>query len=54
MFVIALNPPIRQGQTRYPFLVFQFERDDEIELDLNLEECVSFLAFSCRVIDFDN
>ena len=38
MFVIGLNPPIRQGQTRYPFLVFQFERDDEIEFDLNLDQ----------------
>lgn len=38
LFVIGINPPIRQGQTRYPFLVFQFGRDDEIELELNLDE----------------
>lgn len=36
MFVIGLEPPLRQGQTRYPFLVFQFEKEDEIEVDLNL------------------
>jgi len=23
LFVIGLDPPLRQGQTRYPFLVFQ-------------------------------
>ena len=38
MLVIGLNPPIRQGQTRYPYLVFQFDRDDEIDCDLNMEE----------------
>jgi structure-specific recognition protein 1 len=37
-FVVGVNPPLRQGQTRYPFLVFQFEREEEIELELNIEE----------------
>ncbi|KAJ1674326.1 FACT complex subunit [Spiromyces aspiralis] len=37
IFVIGLNPPIRQGQTRYPFLVFQFVRDEEAEIDLRLD-----------------
>jgi structure-specific recognition protein 1 len=36
--VLNINPPIRQGQTRYPFLVFQFEREEEVELTLNLNE----------------
>lgn len=31
LFVVALDPPIRQGQTRYPFLVFSFLKDDEAE-----------------------
>lgn len=34
LFVLALDPPIRQGQTRYPFLVFQFNKDEEIQVDL--------------------
>lgn len=37
-FVVGIHPPLRQGQTRYPFLIFQFERENEIELSLNLEE----------------
>ncbi|KAG0173932.1 FACT complex subunit [Apophysomyces sp. BC1034] len=38
LFVIGLDPPLRQGQTKYPFLVFQFVRDDEIDVELNLDE----------------
>lgn len=39
LFVLALDPPIRQGQTRYPFLVFQFNRDEETEVILqNIDE----------------
>ncbi|KAI8982116.1 hypothetical protein BDF20DRAFT_973230 [Mycotypha africana] len=38
LFVIGLDPPLRQGQTKYPFLVFQFVREEEIEIDLNLED----------------
>ena len=37
-FVVSLDPPIRQGQTRYPFLIFQFPSDDEIEMELNVTE----------------
>ena len=37
-FIMGLEPPLRQGQTRYPYLVFQFEREDEIELNVNLSE----------------
>ncbi|KAJ3044471.1 FACT complex subunit [Rhizophlyctis rosea] len=40
MLVIELDPPLRQGQTRYPFLVFQFSNDEEVEQDLNLEDDV--------------
>ncbi|KAJ2126775.1 FACT complex subunit [Coemansia sp. RSA 921] len=35
MFIVGLNPPIRQGQTRYPYLVLQFVRDEELAVDLN-------------------
>ncbi|KAJ2761959.1 FACT complex subunit [Coemansia sp. BCRC 34490] len=37
MFVVGLNPPIRQGQTWYPYLVLQFVRDEEMAVDLNLD-----------------
>merc|ERR1712048_981608 len=37
-FVISMDPPIRQGQTRYPFLILQFERDEEMTCKLNLTE----------------
>ena len=38
MFVIGLDPPLRQGQTRYPFLVFQIARDEETTFDIVMEE----------------
>ncbi|OLL23588.1 FACT complex subunit pob3, partial [Neolecta irregularis DAH-3] len=38
IFVVGLDPPLRQGQTRYPFLVAQFQREEEIEVELNLED----------------
>jgi structure-specific recognition protein 1 len=37
-FVLHINPPIRQGQTRYPFYVLQISKEDFIELDLDLTE----------------
>lgn len=37
-FVVGLDPPIRQGQTRYPYLVLQFVRDEELDAELNLDE----------------
>lgn len=38
LITIGLDPPVRQGQTRYPFVVMQYKRDDDIELDLNISE----------------
>ncbi|KAJ3065924.1 FACT complex subunit [Podochytrium sp. JEL0797] len=38
MFVIQLDPPLRQGQTRYPFLVFQFDRDEELDAEIKLDQ----------------
>lgn len=38
LLVIGLDPPLRQGQTRYPFLVMQFKQDEEVTLDLNLPD----------------
>lgn len=38
LITIGLDPPLRQGQTRYPFIVMQFKRDDDVELDVNISE----------------
>jgi len=35
-FIFGLEPPIRQGQTVYPFVVMQFSRDREEALTINL------------------
>lgn len=40
---IGLDPPLRQGQTRYPFLVMQFKREEEITIELNMTKYVGFL-----------
>lgn len=37
-FVVGLDPPIRQGQTRYPYLVLQFVRDEEMDAELNIDD----------------
>ncbi|KAK1921138.1 putative subunit of the heterodimeric FACT complex [Papiliotrema laurentii] len=36
--VLGLDPPIRQGATRYPFLVAQWPKDEETEAELNLTD----------------
>lgn len=36
--VLGLDPPIRQGATRYPFLVAQWPKDEEVDAELNLDE----------------
>lgn len=36
--VVNIDPPIRQGQTRYPYLVMQFIKDEHMELEINLDE----------------
>jgi structure-specific recognition protein 1 len=38
LIVIGLDPPLRQGQTRYPFIVMQFKKDEEVTLDMNMTE----------------
>ncbi|KAI5121084.1 hypothetical protein M0805_008597 [Coniferiporia weirii] len=38
LFILSLVNPIRQGQTRYQFLVMQFDREEEISAELNMEE----------------
>ncbi|KAH9065450.1 SSrecog-domain-containing protein [Lactarius vividus] len=38
LFILGLNVPIRQGQTRYQYLVMQFSREEEITAELNMSE----------------
>ena len=38
LIVLQIDPPLRQGQTRYPFLVLQFVKDEETELELNVSD----------------
>eukprot|EP00743_Colponemidia_sp_Colp-15_P002921 GILK01003160.1.p1 GENE.GILK01003160.1~~GILK01003160.1.p1 ORF type:complete len:580 (+),score=152.64 GILK01003160.1:54-1742(+) len=37
-FIIGLDTPVRQGQTLYPFLVLQFPKEREVEIDVQLTE----------------
>ncbi|XP_020295334.1 FACT complex subunit Ssrp1 [Pseudomyrmex gracilis] len=37
-FVVSLDPPIKQGQTRYHYLVFLFNQDEETSIDLPFTE----------------
>lgn len=34
---VALDPPIRQGQTKYPYLVMLFNKEEELDLELNID-----------------
>ncbi|KAI9775327.1 MAG: FACT complex subunit [Candelina submexicana] len=38
LMTIGLEPPLRQGQTRYPFLVMQFKNEEDINLEMNMTE----------------
>lgn len=37
-FVMSLDPPIKQGQTRYHFLILNFNKDDVTRLELNVQD----------------
>lgn len=37
-FVLSLDPPIKQGQTRYQFLILLFGKEDETTVELNMSE----------------
>nr|CAG4641539.1 EOG090X02Z1 [Eurycercus lamellatus] len=37
-FVVSLDPPIKQGQTRYHFLVLLFNKDEETAFEIPLSE----------------
>ncbi|KAL7420413.1 FACT complex subunit [Cryptotrichosporon argae] len=36
--ILGLDPPIRQGATRYPFLVAQWPKDEEVDAELNITD----------------
>ena len=38
LITLGLDPPLRQGQTRYPFIVMQLKLDEEVEVDLNMTD----------------
>lgn len=38
ILVIALDPPLRQGQTRYSHLVLQWNANEELDIDINLTD----------------
>jgi len=38
LFILGLSTPIRQGQTRYQYLVSQFSREEEITAELNMSD----------------
>lgn len=46
LITIGLDPPLRQGQTRYPFLVMQFKREEEVTIELNMTKYVKYIRFS--------
>lgn len=37
-FVIAMDPPMKQGNTRYPFLIVLFNIEETISVDLTISE----------------
>ncbi|TLD38656.1 FACT complex subunit pob3 [Venturia nashicola] len=36
LITIGLDPPLRQGQTKYPFAVMQVKKEEDVTLDLNM------------------
>ncbi|XP_076472913.1 FACT complex subunit SSRP1-like isoform X2 [Babylonia areolata] len=37
-FVVSLDPPIKQGQTRYHFLILLFNKEDEMTIEMGMSE----------------
>jgi structure-specific recognition protein 1 len=38
VFKVAVDPPIKQGQTRYPYIIFLFNNDENISIELTISE----------------
>lgn len=45
LFQISLDPPIKQGQTRYHFLILLFSKDEDVNLTLSMSEWVALPSF---------
>ena len=37
-FVIGLDPPIRQGVTRYHYIVLEFNKEDDVDVEITATE----------------
>ena len=48
-FALKLDPPMRQGQTRYPFLIMQFPREEEMEVELNMDEEIHTMKYKDKL-----
>lgn len=53
MTQLGLSTPIRQGQTRYQYLVMQFAREEETTAEINMAECVDVHP-SCALLSETN
>ncbi|ODQ83098.1 hypothetical protein BABINDRAFT_159555 [Babjeviella inositovora NRRL Y-12698] len=49
LLVLQIDPPLRQGQTRYPFLVMQFANTEEIEVELNVDDAEFAATYADRL-----
>ncbi|VEU23436.1 DEKNAAC104617 [Brettanomyces naardenensis] len=38
LMILQVDPPLRQGQTKYSFLILQFDTQEEIEVELNIDD----------------
>lgn len=38
LMILQVDPPLRQGQTKYSFLTLQFDSQEEIEVELNVSD----------------
>ena len=54
-FAVGLEPPIKQGMTRYPFLVFQFSSDEVMQVTLPESQAELDRRFHGRLrVDYDD
>ena len=37
-FVISVDPPVKQGNARYPFIICLFDKDQTVDLELEIDE----------------
>ena len=38
LIIFGMDPPLRQGQTKYPFIVMQVKKEEDIAIDLNMTD----------------